>query len=296
MRKIAHGILWNLNSNHDEHTPSEKSDDTTFDIMISYSHKDQQICKQLYNEFIQNGYRVWIDFDQMHGNIMDAMAQGIERSRTIVICMSEQYRRSNYCRAEAEYAFQRQIKIVPILLQEHYKPDGWLLFLIGQSLYVDFTKHQFSTAIDILIKEVKASYVHHTHNIQIRSDQNIFLGLPHNIPVLQQISEAKVRPKNIQNWTVEHVNDWLKDNNLLEMSYLLSDIDGPTLIYFTDYITKGDTQQILSSLQQDSLRRTNRNISLVELSHFRNLIRQYKISSSTNIKSLNKNNNRCHLM
>ena len=62
---------------------------------------------------IKDGYRVWIDYDQIHGNIMDAMAQAIEQSKAILICMSEQYRRSNYCRAEAHYAFQRQLKLVP---------------------------------------------------------------------------------------------------------------------------------------------------------------------------------------
>ncbi|CAF3842821.1 unnamed protein product [Rotaria sordida] len=149
MRKIVNGILWNLNSNHEEYAVLKNHDNTTFDIMISYSHKDEQICKQLYDELVRAGYRVWIDFDHMHGNVMDAMAQAIEQSRIIIICMSEHYRRSNYCRAEAQYAFQRQLKMVPILLQKYYKPDGWLSFLTAQLLYIDFTKHDFSHAIAI---------------------------------------------------------------------------------------------------------------------------------------------------
>ncbi|CAF0808562.1 unnamed protein product [Adineta steineri] len=308
IRKIAHGILWNLNSYHDEQiaSSSEIFDGTIFDIMISYSHQDKDICKQLYDELVRNGYKVWIDFDQIHGNIMDAMAQAIEHSRTILICMSEQYRRSNYCRAEAEYAFQRQLKIIPVLLQEHYKPDGWLLFLIGQALYVDFTKYEYSTATEMLIKEVQASRIQNFHKIEVRSDQNMLSVPARNLPIVEHLSKTKVRPENIQNWTVEHVNSWLKENNLFEMSQLLSDVDGPTLIYFSEYLTKGDTQQILASLQQDSLQRTNRHLSFIELAHFRNLIRQHGISSSTNIKSLNKMNdrwrqryrliNRCHVM
>ena len=156
MRKIIHGILWNLEINHEDHPTSEINDEKTFDIMISYSHKDKTLCKQIYEELTKAGYRVWIDFDQMHGNVMDAMAQAIERSHTIIICMSEEYRKSNYCRAEAHYAFQRQRKIVPVLLQKHYKPDGWLLFLIGQLLYVDFIKYEFDQAMKMLFKELKA--------------------------------------------------------------------------------------------------------------------------------------------
>jgi hypothetical protein len=124
MRKITNGILWNLEINHEDHSTSQITDGKTFDIMISYSHKEKTLCKQLYEELTKGGYRVWIDFDQMHGNVMDAMAQAIDRSHTIIICMSENYQKSNFRRAEAQYAFQRQRKIVPVLLQQHYKPDG----------------------------------------------------------------------------------------------------------------------------------------------------------------------------
>ncbi|CAF4405569.1 unnamed protein product, partial [Adineta steineri] len=86
MRKITHGILWNLESTHQDRTILEINDGKTFDIMISYSHKDEFICKQIYEELTKNGYRVWIDFDQMHGNVMDGMAQAIELSQTMIIC------------------------------------------------------------------------------------------------------------------------------------------------------------------------------------------------------------------
>ncbi|CAF1501402.1 unnamed protein product, partial [Rotaria sp. Silwood1] len=124
MKKNIHGILWNLELNREICSTIVIKDEEIFDIMISYSHEEKVLCKQIYDELIKYGYRIWIDFDQMHGNVMDAMAQAIEQSHIIIICMSEQYRKSNYCRAEAHYAFQQQRKIVPILLQKHYKPDG----------------------------------------------------------------------------------------------------------------------------------------------------------------------------
>ncbi|CAF1539060.1 unnamed protein product, partial [Rotaria sordida] len=155
MRKIVNGILWNLNSDREENIILNNNHEKKFDIMISYSHKDKDICKQLYDELIRIGYRVWIDFDQMYGNVMDAMVEAIEQSQIILICMSEQYQRSNYCRAEAQYAFQKQLNMIPILLQKHYKPDGWLAFLIGSLLYIDFTKYEYSKALDMLLKELK---------------------------------------------------------------------------------------------------------------------------------------------
>ncbi len=69
MRKITHGIFWNLEMNH--------QDQSTFDIMISYSHKEKTLCKQLYEELTKADYCVWIDLHQMHGNVMNAMVQAI---------------------------------------------------------------------------------------------------------------------------------------------------------------------------------------------------------------------------
>jgi hypothetical protein len=255
MRKTTHGLLWNLKSDHIDTSLVQIDDEKTFDIMISYSHKDTDLCKQLYDELIKTGYRVWIDFDQMHGNVMDAMAQAIEQSETVIICMSEDYRKSNYCRAEAHYAFQRQRKIVPVLLQKHYKPEGWLLFLIGQLLYVDFTKYEFQRAIELLLKELKVEVA-----LEIKPS-----------PLMRSIS-VKPISKSILEWTSTDIQDWLTQQNLPQMSRLFNNCNGRSLMHLHDFMNSGRTQQILSFLQEDSLRRINENISLIEVSCFRALL------------------------
>ena len=237
MRKITHGILWNLEINHEDRSTSEINDEKTFDIMISYSHKDKILCKQIYEELIKAGYRVWIDFDQMHGNVMDAMAQAIEQSHTIIICMSEEYRKSNYCRAEAHYAFQRQLKIVPVLLQKHYKPDGWLLFLIGQLLYVDFTKYEFDRAMEMLFKELKAEDIAETNVIPVhpKEDTDVVASIT---PVSLSKHPSPTLPQNILEWTQTHVQDWLIEHNLIQMSHLLINCDGRSLVYLNEYMKR----------------------------------------------------------
>jgi hypothetical protein len=294
MRKITHGILWNLQSNHVDRSIAESSCGKMFDIMISYSHKDKILCKQIYNELIKAGYHVWIDFDQMHGNVMDAMAQAIERSHTILICMSEEYRRSNYCRAEAHYAFQRQLKIVPVLVQKHYKPDCWLLFLIGQLLYVDFTKYVFSRAMDMLIKELEVPIIFKEDKIDIESRRK------HNVtpPVLQisppEILPPLILPENILDWAQGHVHDWLIGHNLVQMSRLLVNCDGRSLVYLNGFIKNGETREILLLLKEDSLRHTNENLSLIELSCFRSLMDQQRSVGQSTVPSqtINTNSNK----
>ena len=263
LKKVISGILWNLQSHHGDHD----SDDLTivkdkFDIMISYSHKDKELCHRLYSELIKRGFRVWIDFDQMHGNVMDAMAHAIEHSQMVIICMSEEYRRSNYCRAEAQYAFQRQRKMVPVLLQKRYKPDGWLLFLIGQLLYVDFTKYEFEKAMEMLLKELEPS------------EKKMVV----DVPTVKIVSEA-IESKNVLDWTKEHVTDLLIKQDLPQLSELLKDCNGRSLSYLNHYLKTGDLKSILKSLNEDAVRRTGRSLSYIELARFQSMMSEYKRTS-----------------
>ncbi|CAF4803435.1 unnamed protein product, partial [Rotaria magnacalcarata] len=58
-------------------------------------------------------------------------------------------------------------------------------------------------------------------------------------------------------WTRKNVHDWLMENNLIQMSQLLVDCNGSSLLYLSDFIKNGETKQVLNLLQEESLRRTN---------------------------------------
>jgi hypothetical protein len=212
----------------------------------------------------------------MHGNIMDAMAEAIERSQKVIICMSEDYRKSNYCRAEANYAFQRQREILPILLQKHYKPDGWLLFLIGQLVYVDFTKYEFDRAMVMLFKELKFRDIAETNQSHVRHEEVRNDVVPIRFASIPKPSPSLVLSQNILEWTSTEVEAWLIDHDLKQMSRLFSNCNGRSLVYLNKYIKIGESQQILKSLQADSLRRIGEDLSIIELSCFRSLMHEQK--------------------
>jgi hypothetical protein len=276
MRKAICGILWNLEINREDRPTSEINGEKKFDIMISYSHKDKVLCKQLYEELTKSGYRVWIDFDQMHGNVMDTMAQAIEQSHTVIICMSEEYRKSNYCRAEAHYAFQRQRKIVPVLLQKHYKPDGWLLFLIGQLIYIDFIKYEFDRAKNMLLKELHETNFPEANIIPVRP-KDIVVASSITPESSRKSSVSLVLPQNMLEWTSMHVQDWLIEHKLIQMSHLLADCDGRSLFYLSKYMKHTELQHILTSFREEALRQLKENLSFIELSRFQSLMDQQQL-------------------
>ncbi|CAF0835330.1 unnamed protein product [Adineta ricciae] len=277
LRQIVNGILWNLQVHQQSHPSPDISSQNTFDIMISYSHKDKSLCKQIYDELTRRNYRVWIDFDQMHGNIMDAMAEAIDRSRTVIICMSEEYRKSNFCRAEAHYAFQQQRHIVPVLTQKHYKPDGWLLFLLGPLLYVDFTEHELNVAIEMLLKELGANDVHQVDVQPVVSKDAAEVSLP-SVPrtttsITKPLSLDTERHSMLQ-WAQAEVQEWLTNHHLVQLCRLLSDCDGRSLVHLYRYMKGGERSVVMSLLQDDCIRRLNESISLIEISRFRSLMHQ----------------------
>ena len=210
---------------------------------------------------------------KMHGNMMDAMAQGIEQSQSILLCLSEDYRQSNFCRAEAQYAFKRRANLIPILVQRSYKPDGWLLFLISGLFYVDFTKFEFDQSIEILLGQLKSS----ERKIDENSSKN----------------ETKIeeRPINLRQWTTNDVQNWLFEYQLPQMSQLLSDCDGPTLIYLNELMKQNIFKDKMISLQQDAIQKTGRSISLIELARFQNLMDQ-----QIPVEKKQKSNSCCALM
>ena len=60
----------------------------------------------------------------MHGPVDERMAQAVEASSIVIICVSKQYKERPNCRMEAEYANQlfkkKKLKIMYVMMQDTY--------------------------------------------------------------------------------------------------------------------------------------------------------------------------------
>lgn len=124
--------------------------------MISYQHQDKNICEQIYSRLTnENKYRVWFDQENMYGPMMTRMAEGIEKSEFVLIAMSETYKKSQFCRSEATYAYKSKHSIIPLKLHDDFMATGWLGITVGDLNYVNFSeKRSFDVAYDELIKQI----------------------------------------------------------------------------------------------------------------------------------------------
>ena len=56
----------------------------------------------------------------------------------VCYAISKAYKESTNCRLEAQYAHQREKDMVPLVVEEGYRPDGWLGMLLGVRLWYAF--------------------------------------------------------------------------------------------------------------------------------------------------------------
>ena len=124
-------------------------------VMISYSWGNQDSVLQFRKELKKRGVNVWIDVEQMGGSTVEAMANAVEKSGIVILCMSRIYQESRNCRSEAEYAYQCK-KHVVCLKMEKFAPTGWLGFLLGTKLYYEmFPEGGCGDFVEKIVKEIQ---------------------------------------------------------------------------------------------------------------------------------------------
>ena len=227
-------------------------------IMISYNSKSKETCLKIRNELENIGFITWIDVQNISGSSLESMADAIENSHCVLMCMTEKYKQSPNCRLEAEYTVNLNKSIIPLILEKGYKPDGWLAIILGSKIFIDFTKYSFEESFNRLMKEIdylikigkiskggspkveqknlksvlKASdpalQTNNAPQTSVGSFPNKVpnpTSLGNIIPNLFMPAKAPSAPKlsNVQNWSENDVNEWIKekrfDKNIIKAVY-----------------------------------------------------------------------------
>ena len=125
IKKHIEGIFWKVENKDKEKVENSLETPTSTQLMISYNSQSRDLCLAIKSELERCGYKVWIDVEQIHGSSLESMANAIEESAAVLMCMTEKYKLSSNCRLEAEYSTNLNKPIVPLILQKDYRPDGW---------------------------------------------------------------------------------------------------------------------------------------------------------------------------
>eukprot|EP00051_Salpingoeca_urceolata_P029183 m.489174 g.489174 ORF g.489174 m.489174 type:complete len:563 (+) comp26461_c0_seq1:107-1795(+) len=117
-------------------TPSKK---VKGHVMLSYQWDHQPLMVYIKDNLQSRGYKVWMDIEQMKASTLEAMAKAIEDAAVVIVCMTPRYKQSESCRTEGEYAFAMRKKVIPLMAEQGYRPDGWLGALLGTKLWYDMS-------------------------------------------------------------------------------------------------------------------------------------------------------------
>lgn len=121
--KSCKQLMWVLNENKlgsikKEEAKKEAINNEGEHLMISYNTGSRELCLQIKESLEEKGFKIWIDVEEIHGSSLDSMARAVENAYCVLMCVTEKYRQSVNCQAEAQYAFRLNKKIVPLIMQK----------------------------------------------------------------------------------------------------------------------------------------------------------------------------------
>ena len=225
LKKFCDQINWNIKEKQKEieavQAQTNKSDETSVQnnstpsqhVMISYNTASRDLCLKIKENLESFGYKVWIDVNDIHGSSLDSMARAVENSFCVLMCVTEKYRQSVNCQAEAQYAFRINKPIIPLIMQKGYESvSGWLGIIMGDKIFVNFMKYSFEECMKRLKSEVESKLGH---------------GTTASATNTNAVVKSKSSPEEMSH---DEVKEWFSKNNIdsLIVNYL-STCDGLVL-------------------------------------------------------------------
>jgi hypothetical protein len=260
--------------------------------MISYSHSDKQLCHSIHERLSRDGFRVWIDRDQMHGSTMIAMADAIENSEMILICMSDAYKQSVYCQSEAHYAFEKQRYLIPLVMKLRYKPDGWLGIIVSGKLYIDFAKNEFNLGYEKLKTEIKQYRQNNTtSSIKIAKEIEHHNELSSVVKPEEDVSRLTENflctnlPHCIIQWTNEHVKSFFISIGLKNTLFIICmKLDGHRLLQLYE-MCMINRESMFQTLKSELNEQHHKSLPIADYLTFLHEIKKYVPLHTVSVKT-----------
>lgn len=115
-------------------------------VFLSHSSADKETVSKVIEAFKQANISYWVDHEQIQfgDRIVDKIEEGLQKSRYVVVCLSEKLITSGWCRAEygailyREFSGDTSRRVIPLSLDGSNNSDG-IPLLLSDKLRADFT-------------------------------------------------------------------------------------------------------------------------------------------------------------
>lgn len=135
--------------------PLVATPDIEKDIFISYSRKDADIVKQIYEWLEKAGYKCWLDIEGMFSGISykKVIVDAIKRSKVLLFMSSENSNKSRNVVSEVSIAMEYNKKIIPVRLDMSPYSESIEYDIINHD-YVAFDKSRMEESNRDMLKKI----------------------------------------------------------------------------------------------------------------------------------------------
>lgn len=125
------------------------------EVFISYSRKDTDTVKLIYEKLEKNGVKCWLDKDGMYSGISfkKVIVDAIKQSKILLFASSENSNLSRNVISEVSIAMEYGKKIIPVRLDMSHYTQSILYDIINYD-YVVFDKSHVEDSINELLKKI----------------------------------------------------------------------------------------------------------------------------------------------
>jgi hypothetical protein len=229
--------------------------DKTKHVFISYHEEKKDICLKIKNKLIENGFKVWIDVDDLlSGSYLDECSKAINNCCCALICFDEKYVECQKCKLEAENIFKRPF--IAINLQKNYKAKSLLGIMFGSKVIVDVECNEinFNDSMKNVINQIEKKL----EEVRTLSLQQIATTM---VKSKAMVKSKKYSEETIKNLAQKDVEAWLSKVQIDdEICKSLKCFDGKMLVqlnsvkkaspnYYFSAISRNNTIDIMHVLK-----------------------------------------------
>lgn len=117
-----------------------------FTVFLSHSSRDKETVRKLTQEFKKQNITYWVDEEQITfgDTIVSKIEDGLQKSKYVVVCLSENVMQSGWCRAEygpilyREFSGDTTRRVIPLSL-DGSNSDSSVPLLLSDKLRADYT-------------------------------------------------------------------------------------------------------------------------------------------------------------
>ncbi|KAJ1550744.1 hypothetical protein HK096_005260, partial [Nowakowskiella sp. JEL0078] len=175
-----------------------QEDSRTFDVMLSYCWQQKETVGKILASLRKRKLSVWIDLDNMGGDIFAKMKEAVDSCQVFVPCLSKDYEASPNCNREINYAAIVSKPFVPLRLD--LVPLKRTQLIIAGLFYVDLTdvsESEWESKMDKLASEIQNLKSQGNPASQDEQLPTISPTISPTIPVHQNQSAVTLSSKSI---------------------------------------------------------------------------------------------------